>query len=161
MDGAAPEPVVISQNEALERRLTRYFTGVPCKNGHLSERTVFGGNCLACMRLRANRDNERRRSGSIYHRDAGKFGPNPPPETMRWPDDGGAKRVDVVNPVSGRTAKAGWVKCLGHLSVFEPHRFFTQDVVRVRVCGRCIEDSPSGLHGTMPARERRGIKRSD
>ncbi len=41
---------VISRKEARERGLTRYFTGKPCKHGHLSDRLTSDGNCKECSR---------------------------------------------------------------------------------------------------------------
>lgn len=38
----------ISRNEARSLGLPRYFTGVPCKHGHLDERTVCDGRCISC-----------------------------------------------------------------------------------------------------------------
>ena len=37
-----------------------YFTGVPCKNGHISERYVNGNGCLECLknRYQSNRDKQ-------------------------------------------------------------------------------------------------------
>lgn len=28
----------------------RYFTGIPCKNGHIAERTTSNGSCLVCQK---------------------------------------------------------------------------------------------------------------
>jgi hypothetical protein len=39
---------VVTRADALARGLTRYFTGKPCKHGHLSERTSCNGGCIAC-----------------------------------------------------------------------------------------------------------------
>ena len=39
---------VITRREAIERGLTRYFTGKPCKRGHVTERYVKRGRCLDC-----------------------------------------------------------------------------------------------------------------
>ncbi len=41
---------IISRKEAKEQGLKRYFTGKPCKHGHISERYI-GGSCVECMRL--------------------------------------------------------------------------------------------------------------
>ena len=38
---------IVSRQEALKRGLKKYFTGVPCKNGHISER-VITGSCIQC-----------------------------------------------------------------------------------------------------------------
>lgn len=39
---------VISRKEAQERGLKRYFTGKPCKRGHVAERQVSNWVCLEC-----------------------------------------------------------------------------------------------------------------
>lgn len=43
---------IISRSEALARGLKRYFTGKPCKHGHIAERLVSQTNCCECDRLR-------------------------------------------------------------------------------------------------------------
>ena len=39
---------IISREEAKNQGLKRYFTGEPCKNGHISERWVTQKNCIQC-----------------------------------------------------------------------------------------------------------------
>lgn len=39
---------VITRVEAKAAGLTRFFTGKPCKHGHLSERTTCNGGCIRC-----------------------------------------------------------------------------------------------------------------
>ncbi|PKP70967.1 MAG: hypothetical protein CVT82_04170 [Alphaproteobacteria bacterium HGW-Alphaproteobacteria-4] len=40
---------IISRADAKARGLHNYFTGVPCKNGHVAERYVAGtGPCVVC-----------------------------------------------------------------------------------------------------------------
>lgn len=39
---------IISRKEALERGLKRYFTGKPCKRGHVAERQSSNGTCMDC-----------------------------------------------------------------------------------------------------------------
>lgn len=39
---------VISRKDARDAGRRRFFTGRPCKRGHLSERFVTTGNCVAC-----------------------------------------------------------------------------------------------------------------
>lgn len=39
---------VISRAEAKELGLTRYFTGKPCKYGHVDTRNVYNGDCRLC-----------------------------------------------------------------------------------------------------------------
>lgn len=42
--------VLISRREATERRLVHYFTGVPCKHGHIAPRQISNGDCIVCAR---------------------------------------------------------------------------------------------------------------
>lgn len=42
---------VVTRKEAREQGLLRYYTGKPCKNGHLTERYVAKGTCLDCGKL--------------------------------------------------------------------------------------------------------------
>lgn len=44
---------IVSKADAIAAGSTKYYTGVPCKYGHLAERYVFGG-CVECERLRRN-----------------------------------------------------------------------------------------------------------
>src|SRR5206468_11889795 len=38
-----------SRQDAQDRGLDRFFTGVPCKHGHLAARYVSTTNCVACQ----------------------------------------------------------------------------------------------------------------
>jgi len=42
---------IITRAEAKERGLKRYFTGKPCKHGHIAERTSREGKCTKCMAI--------------------------------------------------------------------------------------------------------------
>ena len=55
---------VISRKEAKELGLTRYFTGLPCKYGHLEERFSSCGHCVACSKQKVKKRHKRR-----YHQD--------------------------------------------------------------------------------------------
>ena len=48
VDGMQPVMEVISRKEAKARGLKRYFTGKPCKHGHVSERYTGSGACVEC-----------------------------------------------------------------------------------------------------------------
>ena len=41
--------MVSSRKEALASNQTRYFTGKPCKRGHIKERYAKTGTCVVCM----------------------------------------------------------------------------------------------------------------
>lgn len=40
---------IISRWDAASRNLTRYFTGAPCKHGHVAERYVTTTGCIKCL----------------------------------------------------------------------------------------------------------------
>jgi hypothetical protein len=44
---------IISRDEAKALDLKRFFTGKPCKRGHIAERSVHSGRCLECGRARS------------------------------------------------------------------------------------------------------------
>jgi len=48
--------VPTSRDEARARGLDRFFTGIPCKHGHLVPRYVSTGNCVACQVEHARRN---------------------------------------------------------------------------------------------------------
>jgi 5-methylcytosine-specific restriction endonuclease McrA len=54
---------IISRNEARERDLIRYYTGKPCKRGHLAERFTSSANCVECI-VKYRSDN----AAEIYQR---------------------------------------------------------------------------------------------
>lgn len=45
----ALQPKVISRKEAIADGLSRYFTGKPCKRGHLALRRVSDSSCVTCI----------------------------------------------------------------------------------------------------------------
>lgn len=51
--------IVLSRNDARARGMKRYFTGKPCKHGHVRERQVSDGNCVECALARARAYNGR------------------------------------------------------------------------------------------------------
>lgn len=38
-----------SRSEAIDKKSTRYFTGEPCKHGHVSDRVTSTGGCCECL----------------------------------------------------------------------------------------------------------------
>jgi 5-methylcytosine-specific restriction endonuclease McrA len=59
---------LISRSEALAQGATRYFTGKPCKFGHVSERQVTNLNCCDCSRLRRGKWRIENEENEIIHR---------------------------------------------------------------------------------------------
>lgn len=67
-------PEIISRKEAIERGLKRYFTGKPCKRGHVAQRIISSWYCLECRaektgkiyrHLDANEGGERRQARAL------------------------------------------------------------------------------------------------
>jgi hypothetical protein len=44
---------VFAADAARAAGLKRYFTGVPCKAGHIAERQISNGTCVECIKIRA------------------------------------------------------------------------------------------------------------
>jgi len=42
---------IVSRQQAIEQKLTRYFTGKPCKHGHITEKLLSNRTCVECKRL--------------------------------------------------------------------------------------------------------------
>lgn len=68
----AGDPNVIGREDAMASGLKRYFTGIPCKNGHLSERFTLSTVCIECATKRseawrkANMEAKRRHGRRYY-----------------------------------------------------------------------------------------------
>ncbi|MDR3464153.1 MAG: HNH endonuclease signature motif containing protein [Beijerinckiaceae bacterium] len=50
---------LLSRADARARGLSRYWTGKPCKHGHIAERIVANGACVECVALISKRYKER------------------------------------------------------------------------------------------------------
>jgi hypothetical protein len=50
---------IISREDALAQGLKRYFTGKPCKRGHLAERRVPNQHCCQCSRENSQKPRKR------------------------------------------------------------------------------------------------------
>ena len=51
---------IISRKEAQAQGLKRYFTGKPCKRGHVAERKASSGTCVECNRQYREENREER-----------------------------------------------------------------------------------------------------
>jgi hypothetical protein len=76
-DGRPPD-IIIGRAEARALGLKRYFTGKPCKHGHVAERSVSGG-CMECNRghdrewRAANPEKDRERKRLHYAKNKDKL----------------------------------------------------------------------------------------
>ena len=64
-------PRIISRAEAKALGLKHYFTGAPCRHGHVAKRQVSSRVCMECARgwRAANREKERKRDRLRYKTD--------------------------------------------------------------------------------------------
>jgi HNH endonuclease. len=79
--------MLMTRVEAVNQGYKHYFTGIPCRNGHISKRLVLDGDCLECYRKRhikhqkAFRNNNpdhvrsivRKSNNKAYKLDSGKY----------------------------------------------------------------------------------------
>lgn len=49
--GHADKEVIVSKQEAKILGVKHYFTGIPCKRGHVDPRLVSTGSCVGCMKI--------------------------------------------------------------------------------------------------------------
>lgn len=62
---------IVSRSEAARNGIARYYTGKPCKHGHVCERQVTNGCCIECatqirLRYRANNPDKVREANRSY-----------------------------------------------------------------------------------------------
>lgn len=60
---------IISKIEAKSQDLKRYYTGEPCKRGHVSERKISSGDCIECVNLKSRvkcATDEQREKDKLY-----------------------------------------------------------------------------------------------
>lgn len=65
------EIVSTERQNAKAKGLRKYFTGKPCKNGHVAERNTSNGTCCECFnanaaRFRARHPERRRQQSARY-----------------------------------------------------------------------------------------------
>lgn len=53
---------IISRSEAKASSLKKYFTGKPCKHGHISERRVSTGSCISCCKANQKKEYQSRKN---------------------------------------------------------------------------------------------------
>ena len=61
--GPTGENAHVEGHLTIAKGLKRYFTGNPCKHGHISERFLSGGECIECAVIYKDRPTSRAREG--------------------------------------------------------------------------------------------------
>ena len=64
---------IISKTEAQNQGLSKYFTGKPCKNSHVSQRYVNGGGCCECLCLQSKREDYKATKKEYYKKNADRL----------------------------------------------------------------------------------------
>lgn len=77
---------IISRKEAIANGLPRYFTGKPCKNGHISERVTNKCDCVECNNMR-----------NYQYRSIPENKEKARLRTSEWRDDKGIENVYASN----------------------------------------------------------------
>jgi len=56
---------ILLRNSAISTGKTVYYTGKPCKNGHVVQRYTSNGACLECVRLARIAEKEAIKAGRV------------------------------------------------------------------------------------------------
>ncbi len=94
--------VIVSRAEALARGLQFYFTGKPCRRGHVAQRKLMGGTCGVCVECRKINTADYRDANREQHNSWGKRNPKARKASQdkyaeRHPDRCRKARLDWVN----------------------------------------------------------------
>lgn len=65
--------MIVSRSEAVRQGLKKYYTGKPCKRGHLSERRVSTNDCVTCSKERQQTKKEKDRKRQHYIDNKGAY----------------------------------------------------------------------------------------
>ena len=128
--------------EAIDAGKTRYFTGKPCKHGHIAERMVSSGSCCECMK------HKREKYHRSYNPDKAKLYQLTSPKRQR--EYRGAKRNEKLEAIAGRPRPAQCEIC-GNTDRIVFDHCHTSDNFRGWICTPCnivlgvVRDSPLRL----------------
>ncbi len=70
---------IVTKKEAIELSLTRYFTGKPCKNGHIAQRQTKKSTCCECSKIKTrefelkNKGNRKKEKQDYYKNNKDKI----------------------------------------------------------------------------------------
>lgn len=59
---------IISRKKAIEINLSHYYTGIPCKNGHIEKRNTIYRGCLGCSRMQMQKRFKERPESKEYYK---------------------------------------------------------------------------------------------
>ena len=67
-DAAAMPWPVMTQKEAIEKGLRKYWTGKICINGHVKQRYTVSGICIGCNAMNSAKRNKKKRAELLARR---------------------------------------------------------------------------------------------
>lgn len=47
-------PLILNRNQARLRGLKRFYSGIPCKHGHMAPRQTLNGTCVVCAKIKCS-----------------------------------------------------------------------------------------------------------
>lgn len=65
-----------ARQEAIKNKTKRYFTGKPCKRGHVAERLTSCGRCIVCHHAKKHRADKKKAEGKKWRIKKYGFDPN-------------------------------------------------------------------------------------
>ena len=104
---------IIQREEARDKGETRYFTGSPCKRGHIAERYVLNNGCIECGKenVAANREKiiQRRRAWRMKKPDSEEQRRKNAERSRKWREANPQRAKELqkrCRPPGSRTAEA-------------------------------------------------------
>ena len=142
---------IITRNEAKERGLTRFFTGIPCKHGHVCERHTKSGTCIECGNVRSATWNKQTGYGKEYRSanahqvaDTNKSWRRRNPDKIRQYNATESTRItSQLNQAKRRAAANGWEFNLTKQDIVIPDTCPVLGIPLLRTDGRLADSSPT------------------
>lgn len=142
---------IITREQAKEQGLIRFFTGTPCKRGHVCERHTKSGSCIECSNARSAEWNKQNEYGKGYRAtNAEKV-----TETNKaWRDRNldrvrqyslteSARIASQLNQAKRRAAAHGWDFNLTKQDIVIPDTCPVLGIPLLRTDGRLNDSSPT------------------
>lgn len=142
---------IITRVEASEKGLTRFFTGEPCKHGHISERHTKSGTCIECGNARSANWNKQTGYGKEYRAanreqmaEANREWRHRNPEKVQQYTTTESSRITSQLNQAKRRAKAnGWAFNLTKSDITIPETCPVLGIPLLRTEGRLDDASPT------------------
>lgn len=144
---AVTDALVISAEQAAVRGLRLYFTGIPCKHGHVGPRRVSDRYCCECKRRNVPIEPRGPQPRELLGQNIREY------ERVQWPDDGGSRVETVVDPnwlIDGKprvVRRIGWRTCMCC-----KRRMFSADISKIRICDLCKDITSELTYDRMRGR---------